>query len=93
MVLSNFGCQVYEVRHRGGDAIGYAVDSTDEAAVLAAAEELRGDVGHVRIVVLNVGRLPLRPLVRFAMHDLQALFNSNVFPHFVVQYSVPESGP
>ncbi|XP_026274584.2 17-beta-hydroxysteroid dehydrogenase 13-like isoform X2 [Frankliniella occidentalis] len=75
---------VYEVRHRGGAAQGYAVDATDEAAVAAGAAVLRRDVGHVHIVVLNVGRLPLKPLLRFTVRDLQDLFHDNVFPHFVL---------
>ncbi|KAK3925629.1 Pre-rRNA-processing protein esf2 [Frankliniella fusca] len=76
--------QVYEVRHRGGAALGYAVDAADEAAVVAAAAVLRREVGQVHIVVLNVGRLPLRPLLRFTVKELHDLFQDNVFAHFVV---------
>jgi len=75
---------VYDIRHRGGRAIGFTVDVSDEAAVMSAAEAMRRQVGAPGMVVMSAGRCPRLPLLHWAPADLEDIFRANVTPHLVL---------
>ncbi len=42
-------------RAAGGRAVAFELDVTDEAAVFAAAESMRGEFGHIDLMIANAG--------------------------------------
>lgn len=55
-----------------------ALDVTDEEAVAALVDEIRGDAGGVDVLVNSAGYPLPSPLEQVALDDLRALFETNV---------------
>lgn len=67
-----------------GRAYGFVCDVTDRNAVLATAEKIRAEVGHVSVVVNNAGIMPCHPLGATTHQEIHKMFDVNVLAHFWV---------
>lgn len=65
-----------------GRAYGYVCDVTDRDAVLATANQIRADVGHVSVVINNAGIMPCHPLQNTTHTEIRKMFEVNTLAHF-----------
>lgn len=69
---------VEEVRSRGGQAVPFPVDVTDEASVVALFDHVGKELGGATILVNNVGIYPNRPLLEMSVDDWQFVQDVNL---------------
>jgi NAD(P)-dependent dehydrogenase (short-subunit alcohol dehydrogenase family) len=67
-----------ELRDLGAEARGYAVDVTDEAQVVAAADAVGEDFGGAEVLVNNAGLCPVGPTLSFPLETWQQTVDVNV---------------
>lgn len=65
-----------------GRAFGYVCDVTDRDAVLATADKIRREVGHVSVIVNNAGIMPCHPLDKTSHQEIRKMFDVNTMAHF-----------
>lgn len=65
-----------------GRAFGYVCDVTDRDAVLATANKIRAEVGHVSVIVNNAGIMPCHPLDKTTHQEIRKMFEVNTLAHF-----------
>lgn len=71
-----------QVRAAGGTAESYVVDVSDRAAVDAAVEATRNDLGAPTILVNNAGIAPFKKFREITRADLEQIFAVNVYGTF-----------
>ncbi|XP_059616296.1 epidermal retinol dehydrogenase 2-like isoform X1 [Phlebotomus argentipes] len=67
---------------RQGRAYAFTCDVTDRDQVLAVANRIRVQVGHVSVIVNNAGIMPSRPLWEQQHQEIRKVFDVNVMAHF-----------
>ena len=79
------------VRDAGGTAIAIEVDCSDRAAIKAAADKTRAELGKVAILVNNAGIAPFDNFLSISPELLERVFRINMFgPFWVTQECVPD---
>jgi 2-hydroxycyclohexanecarboxyl-CoA dehydrogenase len=79
------------VRDAGGTAIAIEADCSDRAAIKAAAEQTRSELGKVAILVNNAGIAPFTPFLEVQPELLERVLRINLMgPYFVTQELVPD---
>jgi 2-hydroxycyclohexanecarboxyl-CoA dehydrogenase len=79
------------VRDAGGTAIAIEADCSDKAAIKAAAERTRAELGKVAILVNNAGIAPFTPFLDIDEELLERVMKVNLFgPFYVTQELVPD---
>ncbi len=79
------------VREAGGTAIAITADCSDRAAIKAAAEQTRRELGPILILVNNAGIAPFTPFLEIEPELLERTFKINMFgPFYVTQECVPD---
>ena len=79
------------VRAAGGTAIAITVDCSDKAAIKAAADRTRAELGKVAILINNAGIAPFTPFLEIAEALLERVLRGNLIgPFFVTQECVPD---
>nr|CAD7264369.1 unnamed protein product [Timema shepardi] len=74
--------QVWDIRHLGGRAVGFTVDVSDRKEVLETAIKVILEVGHITMLVNNVGIYPVKPVIEWNLEELTELIHTNFFSHF-----------
>lgn len=57
-------------------------DISNREAVLKLADQIKQDIGHVSILVNNVGIMPTKPLDKQTADDIRRVFEINVYTQF-----------
>lgn len=79
------------VREAGGTAIAIAADCSDRAAIKAAADQTRRELGPIAILVNNAGIAPFTDFLEIDPDLLERTFRINMFgPFWVTQECVPD---
>ena len=79
------------VRDAGGTAIAIEVDCSDKAAIKAAAEQTRRELGPILILVNNAGIAPFTEFLEIDVALLDRVLSVNLKgPFFVTQECVPD---
>ena len=79
------------VRAAGGTAIAITVDCSDKAAIKAAADRTRAELGKVAILINNAGIAPFTPFLEIDEALLERVLRVNLIgPFFVTQECVPD---
>ena len=79
------------VRDAGGAAIAIEADCSDKAAIKAAADQTRRDLGPVAIVINNAGIAPFTPFLEIDEALLERVLRVNTIgPFLVTQEVVPD---
>jgi len=79
------------VRDAGGTAIAIAVDCADKAAIKAAADRTRKELGPILILVNNAGIAPFTPFLEIDDALLEKVMKVNFTgPFWVTQECVPD---
>nr|CAD7401075.1 unnamed protein product [Timema poppensis] len=73
---------VWDIRHLGGRAVGFTVDVSDRKEVLETARKVMLEVGHITMLVNNVGIYPVKPVIEWNLEELTELIHTNFFSHF-----------
>nr|CAD7411728.1 unnamed protein product [Timema cristinae] len=73
---------VWDIRHLGGRAVGFTVDVSDRKEVLETARKVMLEVGHITMLVNNVGIYPVKPIIEWNLEELTELIHTNFFSHF-----------
>ncbi|UGS37291.1 SDR family NAD(P)-dependent oxidoreductase [Capillimicrobium parvum] len=77
-----------ELRSAGADAQAFALDVTDEAAVTAAAQAVRGELGRIDALVNNAGIYPHVPFVDLTLEDWRRIMRVNTESAFLCSKAV-----
>ena len=79
------------VREAGGTAIAITADCSDRAAIKAAADQTRHELGPVAILINNAGIAPFDNFLEIDPELLERVFRINTFgPFWVTQECVPD---
>ena len=79
------------VRDAGGTAIAIEADCSDRAAIKAAADQTRSELGPILILVNNAGVAPFDNFLDISPELLERTFRINMFgPFWVTQECVPD---
>jgi 2-hydroxycyclohexanecarboxyl-CoA dehydrogenase len=79
------------VRDAGGTAIAIEADCSDRAAIKAAADQTRRELGPVAILINNAGIAPFSNFLEVDPELLEKVFKINMFgPFWVTQECVPD---
>ena len=79
------------VRDAGGTAIAVEADCSDKAAIKAAADKTRAELGKIAILVNNAGIAPFTPFLDITEELLERVLRVNLMgPFFVTQECVPD---
>jgi 2-hydroxycyclohexanecarboxyl-CoA dehydrogenase len=79
------------IRDAGGTAIAFEVDCSDKAAIKAAAEQTRRELGPILILVNNAGIAPFTEFLEIDEALLDRVLSVNLKgPFFVTQECVPD---
>ena len=79
------------VRDAGGTAIAIEADCSDRAAIKAAADQTRRELGPVAILINNAGIAPFDNFLEIDPELLERVFRINTFgPFWVTQECVPD---
>lgn len=79
------------VRDAGGTAIAIEADCSDRAAIKAAAERTRKELGPIAILINNAGIAPFDDFLSIEPELLERVFKINMFgPFYVTQECVPD---
>lgn len=79
------------VREAGGTAIAITADCSDKAAIKAAAERTRAELGKIAILINNAGIAPFTPFLEIDEDLLMKVLKVNlVGPFLVTQECVPD---
>jgi len=79
------------VRDAGGTAIAITADCSDRAAIKAAADQTRRELGKIAILVNNAGIAPFDNFLEIDPELLERVFRVNTFgPFYVTQECVPD---
>ncbi|MDQ2635689.1 MAG: SDR family oxidoreductase [Actinomycetota bacterium] len=80
-----------DLRATGGTAHGHAVDVSDRAAVEAAFDKVRAELGPVHILVTSAGAVDFAPFTEITPHAWQRLIDVNLTGTFhCCQVVVPD---
>ncbi|XP_063219563.1 17-beta-hydroxysteroid dehydrogenase 13-like isoform X2 [Bacillus rossius redtenbacheri] len=71
-----------EINHLGGRAVAYTVDVSEREQVMEAARQTEKVVGHVAMLINNVGVYPVKQILDWSHADLSELVQVNFFSHF-----------
>jgi short-subunit dehydrogenase len=69
---------VHEIEAAGGKAIALPADVQSAASMVSAAEQLRGSLGPIDVLVANAGIGPTRDASNFSADEVAQVFNVNV---------------
>ncbi len=72
-----------EIAGEGGEAIAFALDVADEAAIIAAVEQTHAAFGRLDILVNNAGLTKRVPTEEFASEDWHKILDVNLTAAFV----------
>jgi 2-hydroxycyclohexanecarboxyl-CoA dehydrogenase len=79
------------VREAGGTALAVTADCSDAAAIKAAAEQTRRELGKVSILINNAGIAPFTPFLEIDQALLERVLRINLIgPFLVTQEIVPD---
>ena len=79
------------VREAGGTAIAIEADCSDRAAIKAAADRTRRELGKIAILINNAGIAPFDNFLTIEPELLERVFKINTFgPFWVTQECVPD---
>jgi 2-hydroxycyclohexanecarboxyl-CoA dehydrogenase len=79
------------VRDAGGTAIAIEADCSDKAAIKAAADQTRHELGKIAILINNAGIAPFTPFLDIDEALLERVLRVNLMgPFFVTQECVPD---
>ena len=77
-----------KLRNDGGDVTSSVFDVTDRAAVTAAVDAIRAEIGAVDILFNNAGIQRRGALVEFTQEDWDAIIATNLTAPFIVSQAV-----
>jgi 2-hydroxycyclohexanecarboxyl-CoA dehydrogenase len=79
------------VRDAGGTAIAIQADCSDKAAIKAAADQTRRELGKIAILINNAGIAPFTPFLEIDEALVRKVMEVNFFgPFWVTQECVPD---
>ncbi|MDR2857564.1 MAG: SDR family oxidoreductase [Novosphingobium sp.] len=79
------------VRDAGGTAIAVTADCSDKAAIKAAADQTRRELGKIAILINNAGIAPFTPFLEIDQELLERVLRINLIgPFLVTQECVPD---
>ena len=79
------------VQDAGGTAIAITADCSDRAAIKAAADQTRSELGKVAILINNAGIAPFTPFLEIDEELLEKVMKVNLFgPFYLTQEIVPD---
>ena len=81
---------VKELTDQGYDAVGYAENLTDEAAVKAMVADIVAKYGRIDVLVNNAGISQKVTVADMTLADMQRIFSVNMFALFVLTREVCE---